>query len=185
MSQPAIPNSEVLDFVKRNLVAVKRAVARRLEEIGVPLDRIGIRGVPGVESEAFTRYHRPQGGGNIRPDHPNVVSGLWQAGINIDEAIFDTNFNALAGEKRLRLLENVRAYQNVWATASVKTRLDAVGAHEFEELQAEGSLELQFRFGLEWPHYAAIRNAPITRLLISKEARELLRIHSRAVGLEI
>jgi hypothetical protein len=183
MTSPGIPNPDVLDFVNRNLSAVRRAVTQRLQKIGIPKEKIGIVGVPGVEQGAFTRYHRPQGGGNIRPDHPNVLSGLWCCGINVDEAIFDRDFNALAGEQIPVSHEYSRMYQEAWVNASVKTRLDAVAAHEYEEMEASKSDEFQCQYGPAWPHFAALQNAPDTKLVISDEGRELLRLLRRAAGL--
>jgi len=62
--------------------------------------------------------------------------------------------------------------------------MDAVIAHEYTELRAVATPELQHLFGPEWPHYAAVKNAPDTTLKISNEARELLRLQRRALGLE-
>ena len=100
MAAPGVPNAEVLDFVGRNRAAVERAVTQRMRQVGVEEEIIGMRGVGGVEEGAFTRYPGPQVGGNMRPDHPNVVSGRWGAGMNVDEAIFDPTFRAFKGPGR-------------------------------------------------------------------------------------
>lgn len=182
MSAPGITNQEVLDFVSRNREAVERAVTKRLLRIGIPEDAIGIRGMPGVEEGAFTRYHRPQGGGNLRPDHPSVISGRWQAGINIDEAIFDSSFNPLLYERWIVERDVIGAFQMAWASASLRTRLDVVAAHEYSEMRAVSTPELRRRFGREWPHYAAILDTPECTLRVSNNARDLLRRHRRALG---
>jgi hypothetical protein len=184
MAAPGVPNPEVIARVSRNPQAVERAVAQRMRQLGVEEEVIGIKGMPGVEEGAFTRYHGPQGGGNIRPDHPNVVSGRWRAGINVDEAVFDPTFQGLAGNPRVVSQEAAAAYHEAWARASNTTRMDAVIAHEYTELRAVATPELQRLYGPEWPHYAAVKNAPDTTLKISNEARELLRLQRRALGLE-
>src|SRR5947209_1876035 len=114
MAAPGVPNPEVIARVTRNPQAVERAVARRMRQVGVGEELIGMKGVPGVEGGAFTRYPGPQGGGNLRPDHPNVVSGRWKAGINIDEAAFDPTFQALAHEPRVLSSEAAAAYHEAW-----------------------------------------------------------------------
>ena len=152
--------------------------------IGVGPELIGMKGVPGVAEGAFTRYPGPQGGGNVRPDHPNILSGRWKAGINIDEAAFDPTFQALAHEPRVVSQEAAAAYHEFWAHASNTARMDAVIAHEYAELRAIATPELQAKHGQQWPHYAAIKNAPETSLKISDEARELLRLQRHALGLD-
>jgi hypothetical protein len=186
MAAPGVPNAEVLDFVGRNRAAVERAVTQRMRQVGVEEEIIGMRGVGGVEEGAFTRYPGPQVGGNMRPDHPNVVSGRWGAGINVDEAIFDPTFRAFEGPgaRYVASREAAQAYHEAWASASTRARLDAAIAHEHAELRAVATPELQRRYGVQWPHYAAVRNAPDTALRISPEGRELLRLHRRAMGLE-
>ncbi len=143
-----------------------------------------MRGVPGVGEGAFARYPGPQGGGNLRPDHPNVISGRWKAGINVDEVVFDPTFRALAHEPRAVSREAVTAYHEAWERAANGTRIDAVIAHEYAELRAVATPELAATYGQQWPHYAAIKIAPDTRLMISAEARGLLRLQRRALGLE-
>jgi hypothetical protein len=186
MAGPGVPNADVLDFVARNRTAIERAVAELMRRVGVPQELIGMRGVPGVEEGAFTRYPGPQGGGNIRPDHPNVVAGRWRAGINVDEAIFDPTFRVFEGRGARSVVspDDAREYHQAWAGASVRTRLDAVIAHEYEELRAVATHEVQQQYGIAWPHFVAVANAPETMLRISDHARELLRLHRRAMGLE-
>jgi hypothetical protein len=57
-------------------------------------------------------------------------------------------------------------------------------AHEYEELRAVATHELQQQYGIEWPHFVAVASAPETMLDISDQARELLQLHRRAMGLE-
>jgi hypothetical protein len=186
MAAPGIPNAEVLGFVTRNLTAIVRAVTQRMRQVGVPEDLIGIPGVPGVEEGAFARYPGPQGGGNIRPDHPNVLVGRWRAGINVDEAIFDSTFRAFEGRgARFAVSQTAAdAYHEAWAKASVRTRLDAAIAHEYEELGAVATPHFQQHYGAGWAHYSAVKKAPETSLGVSESARELLRLHRRVMGLE-
>jgi hypothetical protein len=186
MAASGVPNPEVIDFVTRNQAAVERAVAQRMRRVGVPRELIGMQGVPGVDEGAFSRYPGPQGGGNLRPDHPNVVAGRWRAGINVDEAIFDPTFRVFEGRgaRSVASPDDAGAYHEAWARASTRTRLDAVIAHECEELRAVAADELQQQYGIEWPHVVAVANAPETTLRISDQARELLRLHRRAMGLE-
>lgn len=181
-----VPNTELLEFVDRYREAIERAVARRMRQVGVPEEWIGIGGVPGVAEGAFTRYPNPQVGGNVRPDHPHVCAGRWKAGINVDEAIFDSGFRAFARRGRIGSgsPDAAQAYQEAWATALTRTRLDAAIAHEYEELRAEAALEFQQRYKIEWPHYVAVAVAPETALHISDEARELLRFYRNALELE-
>ena len=63
-------------------------------------------------------------------------------------------------------------------------RMDAIIAHEYAELRAEATPELRAKYGQQWPHYAAITNAPDTPLKISEAGRYLLRLQRRALGLE-
>ncbi|MGH7174202.1 MAG: hypothetical protein ACRELF_17850 [Gemmataceae bacterium] len=62
--------------------------------------------------------------------------------------------------------------------------MEAIIAHEYAELGGEATPELRAKYGQQWPHYAAIKNAPDTPLAISKKARDLLRLQRRALGLE-
>lgn len=182
MAAPGVANPDVIARVSRNPQAVERAVAKRMRQIAVEEDLIGMKGVPGVGEGAFTRYPGPQGGGNLRPDHPNVVSGRWKAGINVDEAAFDPTFQALAHEPRVLSQEAAAAYHEAWTRASNMTRIDAIIAHEYAELRAEATAELRAKYGQQWPHYAAIKNAPDTPLTISEKSRELLCLQRCALG---
>jgi predicted membrane-bound mannosyltransferase len=112
-----------------------------------------------------------------------VLSGRWKPGSNVDEAVFDATFEALAREPHIVSADAARAYHEAWAKASDATRLDAVIAHEYAELKTVATPELQAAYGTQWPHYAAIKNAPSTTLKISEEARELLRLQANALGL--
>ncbi len=184
MAAPGISNPQVLARIRGHEAAFARAVAERMTELGVEPELIGMKGVPGVEDGAFTRYPGPQGGGNLRPDHPNVAAGRWQPGINVDEAVFDATFEALAGEPRVTSAEAAIAYHAGWARATDATRTDAVIAHEYAELKAVSTPELVAAYGNQWPHYAAIQLAPDTPLAVVPEARELLRLQRLALGLE-
>jgi len=185
MAGLGLPNPEVLDFVRRNQPAVDRAVRQHMRQIGVPDELIGIRGMPGVDEGAFVRYPIPQGGGNLRPDHPNVLSGRYRAGINVDEAIFDPTFDALASA-RITNPQARAAYNDLWRRASVRSRLEAVSAHELTELRAVRPANWDDALHGPWnPHSHAIRFAPEqSGLTINPQARELLCLQRQALGLE-
>ena len=57
-----------------------------------------------------------------------------------------------------------------------------MGPDEYAELKAVATPQLQAAYGNQWPHYAAIKDAPSTTLKISDEARELLRLQAKALG---
>ena len=184
MTAPGVPNPEVLARIKGNEASIQRAVEHRMAEVGVEAEFIGMKGVPGVEEGGFTRYPAPQGGGNLRPDHPNVVSGQWKAGINVDEAIFDPKFEALAGEPRSRCPRCSKSLPRDVGNGFRCNALDAVIAHEYAELKAVSIPDLLAAYGNKWLHYAAVKNAPDTPLKISNEARDLLGLQRLALGLE-
>jgi hypothetical protein len=143
-----------------------------------------MRGVPGVDEGGFVRYPNPQGGGNIRPDHPNVVSGRWKPGINADEAIFMPSFDAFRGAT-ISNQQAAKSFGDLWSKASVRSRLDAVASHELAELQAVQPANWDVaKYGPWNPHKHAIRFAPDTTLKISDQARELLRLQRQALGLD-
>jgi hypothetical protein len=196
MSATNRPNPDVLDFVRRNQAAqviggkeaapaggVERAVRARMRRLGIEEDLIGIKGMYGVDEGAFVQYPSPQGGGGLRPDHPLVLQGRVRPGINVDEAIFDAAFEALAGERAVISAQAQAAYHQAWARASVKARLDTVAAHEYAELNAVRTPEMVRRFGNRWPHYTAIKEAQKSTWALTAAARELLRLHAEALGL--
>lgn len=183
MAAPGVPNAVALARVAQDPQAFEQLVAERMRQVGVPEQFIGMKGVPGVGEGALARYPGPQGGGNVRPDHPNALSGRWQPGINVDEAVFDPTFQALALDVAVSEAA-VATYHEAWARATDQTRVDAVIAHEYAELTATATPELLEAFGIRWPHYAAILTAPDSPLTVSDEARELLRLHRGALGLE-
>lgn len=184
MSTSSPSHAEVIDFVQRNQKAIEQAVRNRLRQIGVPDNLIGVQGIPGIDEGSFVRYPFPQGGGNIRPNHPNVQSGLWTAGLNVDEAIFMDQFDALRGAKISDALA-AGDYGTLWSRASACERLDAIASHELEELQAAlpGTWDTVV-LGPWNPHHHAIRFAPDTLLSIRDVARELLRLQRKALGFE-
>jgi hypothetical protein len=113
-----------------------------------------------------------------------VVLGRWKPGINVDEAVFDPTFEAWAREPRVVSATAAKAYHEAWAKAADETRLDAVIAHEYAELKAVATPELHAIYGNQWPHYAAVKNAPSTTLEVADAARELLRLQAKALGFE-
>jgi hypothetical protein len=103
---------------------------------------------------------------NGQPDYGGT--GQWRAfdpdereggrnttGVVVDSGVL--NPELLSGEKGGR----------IWPKLSLRNRIDAIIAHEYEELRAGGD------------HAAAIKNAAKTKLPISDEARRLNRARAR------
>jgi hypothetical protein len=102
----------------------------------------------------------------------------------VDEAIFMPDFDALRGGT-ISNQQAATAYRNLWSQASVRSRLDAVAAHELTELRAVQPANWDVaRYGPWDPHRHAVRFAPDTTLNISDQARELLRLQRQALGLD-
>jgi hypothetical protein len=115
--------------------------ATRMESLGLPHDTIG---EPDYDADgrwhAFDERGR-KGGGNT-------------TGITVDSGVL--NPDLLKGKKGCRL----------WSHARLRDRIDAVIAHEYEELR-HGS------------HLLAMKSAPNTELPISPKARRLCRAMGR------
>ena len=138
--------------------------------------------MPGFDSDGFVRYPNPQGGGTIRPDHPNVLAGRWNAGINIDEPIFMPDFDSLRGVL-IHDFDAAREYQYQWNHSMTRSRLDAVAAHEWTEFYAiEPSDWDRHLHGVWNPHTHAIRYAPESNLEITRQAVRLLELYRQALG---
>ncbi len=117
-------------------------VRRRMKEMGVPDNQIGEPDYGGDGRwRAFDPYER-QGGKNT-------------TGAVVDSGVL--NPDLLKGGKGGR----------IWPRMRLKDRIDAIIAHEYEELRHGGS------------HAAALKAAPKTELPISDEARRLCRAMAR------
>jgi hypothetical protein len=117
-------------------------VRRRMKELGIPDHQIGQPDYSGDGRwRAFDPYER-QGGKNT-------------TGAVVDSGVL--NPELLTGKKGARL----------WPTMRLKDRIDAVIAHEYEELRSAGK------------HADALKSAAKTDLPISDEARRLNRARTR------
>ncbi len=129
------------DFAERYAHDIDLAVAERMTQLGIPDEKIGMpddkRGIP------WAAFH-PLGkeGGYNSPDGRLVVeSGLF-------------NFDLLAkdyGQEAARM----------FADSDVRSRLDVIIAHEYEECLHRGS------------HMEALKHAPVTELPITDRARQI------------
>jgi hypothetical protein len=158
---PYRPPTDVLRFSAEYEAELNAASAKRMRQVGVPEEMIGIRGMPFEDAGAFVRTHA-QGGGNLRA---GTIPGIG-AGINVDLAVLDTQYPPMSGVPS-------------WSRASLKDRLDAVIAHEYTEALAPTTLAV----GLP-SHRHALQNAPDTSLNITLRAREILVEYHRAMTLE-
>jgi hypothetical protein len=115
---------------------------RRMRELGIPEHQ---HGHPEFEGDgrwhAFDPYGR-KGGANT-------------TGVVVDSGVL--NPDLLKGHKGRR----------IWPKMKLKARIDAIIAHEYEELRAGGN------------HAEALKNAARTNLPISDEARRLNRARAR------
>ncbi len=117
-------------------------VRRRMKELGIPADMNGQPDYGGTgQWRAFDPDER-EGGRNT-------------TGVVVDSGVL--NPELLRGEKGGR----------IWPKLSLRDRIDAIIAHEYEELRAGGD------------HAAAVRNAAKTELPVSDEARRLNRARAR------
>jgi hypothetical protein len=116
----------------------ERYVRRRMKELGIPEHE---RGQPDYAGDgrwrAFDPYAR-EGGDNT-------------TGVVVNSGVL--NPELLKGKKGGR----------IWPRMRLKDRIDAIIAHEYEELHHDGS------------HVAALKAAPKTELPISDEARRVCR----------
>jgi hypothetical protein len=125
---PADPGDHAEDFGCRYAEPLDWQVAIRMEELGIPIDRIGSsdRG-HGLSGRAFHPYER-DGGGNTPDGRLNLDSGI------------------LNPELFRRLGPEVSA---AYATARLRDRIDAGIAHEYEEVRGGGSHEYAFEHAPE------------------------------------
>lgn len=120
----------------------ERYVRRRMEELGIPQHE---RGQPHYDGDGRWRAFDPKG---------------RKGGANSTDAVVDSgvlNPGLLKGQKGAR----------IWPKMKLKDRIDAIIAHEYEELHAGGR------------HADAVKNAARTKLPISDEARRLNQARAR------
>jgi len=157
------------DIVERSIqyeAAFNRAIGKRMKQLGVPDESIGIQKWPGVNETPFTQFPSTQVGGNR---NPRIFPGL--RGIALDHGILDENHP---------MMKNVPS----WARSAVKDRIDAAIVHEHIESKLKPPRYLSGIAAAKWAHEQAIRLAPNTKLPITDRARAILREYRRAMDLE-
>jgi hypothetical protein len=117
-------------------------VRKRMRELGIPKDQIG---QPDYDGDGRWRAFDPR----------EQKGGANTTGVVVDSGAL--NPELFQGKKGGRLYPKMR----------LRDRIDAIIAHEYEELHHEGS------------HAAALKAAPKTKLSISNEARRLCRAMAR------
>ena len=117
-------------------------VRRRNRELGIPEH---MNGEPDYAGDGKWRAFNPKG----------RTGGNNTTGVSVDSGVL--NPDLLKGQKGGR----------IWPKMRLKDRIDAIIAHEYEELQAGGK------------HAEAIKAAARTELPISDEARRLNRARAR------
>jgi hypothetical protein len=109
---PADPADHAEDFAHRYADKLDWLAGIRMEELGIPNDRIGSNDHDhGLERAAFNPWERH--GGGISPGQR----------LNLDSGIFNDDLMKPFG----------READKVWKKARVRTRADTCIAHEFEE----------------------------------------------------
>jgi hypothetical protein len=117
-------------------------VRRRMKELGIPDHE---RGQPDFDGDGKWRAFDPKG----------KKGGANTTGAVVDSGVL--NPELLKGQKGGR----------IWPKLGLRDRIDAIIAHEYEELHAGGK------------HVEALKNAAKTGLPISDEARRLNRTRAR------
>jgi hypothetical protein len=131
------PAEHARDFAGRWADKLEEHCVVRMEELGIHNDMIGEPDFEGDGRWLAFNPHRQSGGGNT-------------TGVIIDSGVL--NPDLLKGKNGGRL----------WRRARLRDRIDAIIAHEYEELR-HGS------------HAAALKAAPKTQLLITDCARRICR----------
>jgi hypothetical protein len=120
----------------------ERYVRRRMKELGIPEHE---RGQPDYDGDGRWRAFDPKG----RKGGANTTGAVVDSGV--------LNPELLKGQKGGR----------IWPKMKLKDRIDAIIAHEYEELHSGGK------------HADAVNNAAKTKMPISDEARRLNRARAR------
>jgi acyl carrier protein phosphodiesterase len=116
-----------------DITRLTNQIEHRMRALGIPAQYVGIKGIPGTNGKGFDLNIKDPGG-NVRTRGIAIGAGV---------------------------LKKIKGW-GTWNRASLKTRIDAVIAHEWAEFN-----------GLT--HRGARHTAYRTKLPISPEARELLR----------
>jgi hypothetical protein len=138
---PADPVEHASQFALKWWDKLDEYAAVRMEELGIPLERIGLsdhkHGIPWCAFNPFDKT-----GGGFGPG----------GRIELDSGVFNPDLKAPLGRKA----------DAAWKKARLRTRMDSVIAHEYEE-------------GSGYSHGEAVERAPDTELPIPAAARELAR----------
>src|SRR3954469_16429293 len=138
---PADPAEHAVQFALEWRDELDRYSAVRMEGLGIPTERIGSSDhMHGIAWCAFNPYEGH--GGGVGPG----------GRINLDSGALNPDLWAGLG----------RQADAAWREASLRSRMDCIIAHEYEE-------------GNGYPHDEAVDRAPETELPIGHEARELAR----------
>jgi len=107
------PAAHAEDFAHRYFVPLDRAVAIRMEELGIPRDRMGSRDrAHGIAWCAFNPYER-DAGGNGPGGRVNVDSGV------LNPELLTEDYSGKTAE--------------LWRRSRLRGRIDAIIAHEMSE----------------------------------------------------
>jgi len=140
--RPADPGLHAQQIAQEWADVAESYVQRRNRELGIPE---GMNGQPDFAGDGTWRAFDP----NTRTGGQNTTGVVVNSGI--------LNPDLLRGEMGGR----------IWPKMRLKDRIDAIIAHEYEELLAEGK------------HVNALKAAATTKLPISDEARRLNRARAR------
>jgi len=110
---PADPADHAEDFAHRYAEPLDWLAGIRMEELGIPIDRIGSNDHDhGLSGAAFNPYERDGGGNN--PNGP----------VNVDSGVFNPDLMTKAYTKKTAKL---------WRKSRLRDRIDAIIAHEISE----------------------------------------------------
>jgi hypothetical protein len=110
---PADPADHAEDFAHRYAEPLDWLAGIRMEELGIPNDRIGSNDHDhGLSGAAFNPYERDGGGNN--PNGP----------VNVDSGVFNPELMTKAYTKKTAKL---------WRKSRLRDRIDAIIAHEISE----------------------------------------------------
>jgi hypothetical protein len=139
---PIDPTVHAEDFAHRYAFPLDQYCTIRIDELGIPDD---MNGQPDLDDNGQWHAFNPRG----RKGGENTT------GVVVDSGVL--NPDLLKGKKGGR----------IWPKMRLKDRIDAIIAHEYEELRAGGK------------HAVALKAAATTKLPISDEARRLNRAIAR------
>ena len=138
---PTDPADHAEEFAHRWRDKLEECCVLRMEELRIPNKQIG---EPDYDGDGRWRAFDPAG----RTGGSNIT------GVVVDSGVL--NPDRLKGDKGGR----------IWPKARLRDRIDAIIAHEYEELRTG-------------KHALALKGAAKTKLLISEEARRICRARAR------